>query len=183
METADSYQISGDWTDLNALSGIDIGQQITLHNAGRAGDIIEVAVSAIEPSVSLRGVAIKALEPQYRIGPQEVAIWARYIRYDLNGTITPQPQHKCLLNVQSISDIEEVGSIPSSLLTTNDKDMLLKISVGNLSDIAFLMASQLSSLLEVQQETLSQLKLLNARIEEAFETNITEDDANVYSGN
>lgn len=182
METVESYQISGDWTDLNAISGIDIGQQLTLHNAGRAGDIIEVAVSAIEPSVSFRGIAIKALEPQYRVSPQSVSVWARYIRYDLNGTITPTAQHKCLLSVQAISDIEEVGAIPSSLLTTNDEDMLLKISVGNLPDIAFLMASQLSSLLEAQQETVSQLKLLNARIEEAFETNITEDDVNVYSG-
>lgn len=128
METVNGYQISGDWTDLNTLSGIAIGQQITLHNAGRAGDIIEVAVSAIEPLASFRGVAIKSLDPQYRAGPQENTIWVRYIRYDLNGTITPEVQHKCLLNVQAISDIEEVGSLPSTLLTTNDRAMRLKTS-------------------------------------------------------
>ena len=128
METVNGYQISGAWTDLNTLTGIVIGQQITLHNAGRAGDIIEVAVSDIEPIVSFRGVAIKALAPQYRVAPQDFTVWVRYIRYDLNGTITPTAQHKCLLNVQEIADIEEVGAIPSTLLTTNDKTMRIKTS-------------------------------------------------------
>lgn len=176
METVSDYEISGEWVNVNTLSSIAIGQQITLHNAGRAGDIIEVAVSELEPSTSFRGVPIKSLTPQFRVAPQIFPIWVRYIRYDLNGTITPEPQRKCLLNVQSIADIQEIGGIPSTLLTSNDKDMLLKVSIGNLSDVAYVLASQLSSIVEYQENIALQLRLLNAKTEEAFETQITQDD-------
>lgn len=176
MQTENDYPISSSWVDINELSGIAIGQQMALHNAGRAGDIIEVAVSELEPISTFRGIAIKALTPMFLVSPQDLPLWVRYIRYDLTGTITPLPVRTCLLNVQSIADIQEIGGIPSALLTSNDKDMLLKVSIGNLSDVAYVLASQLSSLVESQENTVLQLRLLNAKTEEAFETQITQDD-------
>ena len=72
---------------------------------------------------------------------------------------------------------------PNDLLTS-DKigERAVKVSIENLGEVGFLIATQLASLVEAQEQTLSQLKLLNARTEEAFETNIQEDDADVYSG-
>ena len=128
MQTENDYPISSSWIDINALSGIAIGQQMALHNAGRAGDIIEVAVSELEPISTFRGIAIKALSPMFLVSPQDLPLWVRYIRYDLTGTITPLPVRTCLLNVQSIADIQEIGGIPPSLLTTNDEYMSLKVS-------------------------------------------------------
>lgn len=128
MQTENDYPISSSWIDINALSGIAIGQQMALHNAGRAGDIIEVAVSELEPISTFRGVAIKALSPMFLVSPQDLPLWVRYIRYDLTGTITPLPVRTCLLNVQSIADIQEIGGIPPSLLTTNDESMRIKTS-------------------------------------------------------
>lgn len=135
METANGFQIDTNWTDLNVLTGIAIGQQMLLHNAGRAGDIIEVAVSEIEPIVVFRGVPVKSLDPQFRIAPQEFAVWVRHIRYDLNGTIIPPAQRNCLLNVQEIADIEQVGGIPSALLTSNDENMRLKVKDRDSPDL------------------------------------------------
>ena len=134
MQTENDYPISSSWVDINALSGIAIGQQMALHNAGRAGDIIEVAVSELEPISTFRGIAIKALSPMFLVSPQDLPLWVRYIRYDLTGTITPLPVRTCLINVQSIADIQEIGGIPSSLLTTNDESMRLKTSSASIQE-------------------------------------------------
>ena len=102
-----------------------------LHNAGRAGDIIEVVVSELEPIASFRGVPIKSLDPQFRVAPQEFPVWVRHIRYDIAGSVIPTGQRTCLLNVQELSDIEQASGVPSALLTGNDENMRLKVRTDN----------------------------------------------------
>lgn len=109
-----TYQITGDWAALSVLTNIPIGKPMILSNAGRAGDIIEVIISDIQPSISDRGVPVKQLDSQYRIAGQSKEAWVRYIRYDLNGTITPTKT--CLLSVQDASLILEADAFSNDLI-------------------------------------------------------------------
>lgn len=131
MPTNDAIKIGGTWTNLNTLAGVEVGSQLLIQNLGRAGDIIELAISDAQPSESFRGVSIRQIEKLYRITPANT-VWVRYIRYDLNGTNQPEAARLCLVSVQSGNEIQEVSAVPSSLLTKNDENMRLRVSSADL---------------------------------------------------
>tara|TARA_R110002110_G_scaffold415850_1_gene658018 strand:+ start:33648 stop:34748 length:1101 start_codon:yes stop_codon:yes gene_type:complete len=114
-----NYSITGNWTALSVVTGIAVGLPVVLTNAGRAGDLLEVVISDTEPLASDRGVPIKALDAQYTVSGQSQEAWMRYVRYDLNGTITPSPARTCLLSVQDSAFVQESRAIPSDLMTNN----------------------------------------------------------------
>lgn len=127
-----NYQITGQWAALSVVTGISVGLPVILTNAGRAGDLLEVIVSDTEPLESDRGEPLAQLLRSYRISGQTEEIWIRYIRYDLNGTITPALAKTCLLSVQSASLVSSDGGIPIDLYTSTVRgERALKVSAEN----------------------------------------------------
>jgi hypothetical protein len=163
MATNNTYPIGRDWVNLNNLTGIKIGETMYLQNLGRSGDLIEIAISAQIPLDGFRGIAIPQMAPWYRAQSDKGAVWVRLIQYDLTGTITPSQSKTCLLSVQENLDISELrGSISGGSSGGLDADSLI---VSSLLDIK-------ESLNAVNDN----LKLLNARAEEAWETRIILED-------
>jgi len=155
------YKLDNNWVALSSLSGIPIGSPAIVQNIGRAGDLVEVIIKPQKPLDSERGLSFGQITPLYRIEGNIAEAWLRYIRYDLNGTITPQDLRTCLVSIQSGECI------------TEDNGRL------NESQIALLnegLNPVLSSLTDSNEMIANQIRLLNARIEEAFETRIELED-------
>jgi len=114
-----NYTISREWTSVSILTGHAIGMPFSITNAGRAGDLIEVIVSDTQPAVEDRGEPLAQLLRSYNISGQTQEVWIRYIRYDLNGTILPEPSRVCQISIQHDSFIVDQGGIPPDLLTNN----------------------------------------------------------------
>lgn len=120
MATINALRISGSWTDLNFISGIAIGFELIIQNLGRAGDIVEIAISEIQPTESYRGIALEQIRKSYRVTPS-ARVWVRYIRYDLTQTIIPQPSRLCGISVQVNSEIQDSSDIPYGLITASNR--------------------------------------------------------------
>jgi len=115
-----NYTISREWTSVSVLTGHAIGIPFSITNAGRAGDLIEVIVSDTQPAVDDRGEPLAQLLRSYNISGQAQEVWIRYIRYDLNGTILPEPSRVCQISIQHNSFITEQGGIPLDAITDSD---------------------------------------------------------------
>lgn len=107
-----AYLIDKDWIAASSLTGIPIGESLSIQNAGRAGDLVELILSSSVPELSDRGYAVRSIDPLYRISGQSVELWIRYIRYDLTGTITPKPLRKCTVNIMDNEQISEACALP-----------------------------------------------------------------------
>ena len=72
---------------------------------------------------------------------------------------------------------------PNDLLTS-DKigERAVKVSLDNLSDVEGLLVSSLFGISDTLLEINRQMRLLNTRIEEAFETKIKESDIDEHTG-
>jgi len=81
-DTENAFEITGGaYIDLNTLTGIAAGTELTLQNVGGANDIIEVAVSASQPATSFRGLRLEQNQ-FYGVAAGENTVWCRYIRID-----------------------------------------------------------------------------------------------------
>ena len=109
-----AHLIDKDWIATSLLTGFPIGGTLSIQNAGRAGDLVELILSSSEPSLTDRGYVVRNIDPLYRVSGQSVELWIRYIRYDLTGTITPQAARKCLVNISDNEQISEASSSPES---------------------------------------------------------------------
>lgn len=163
-----AFEISNQWTSIFNLTGFLVGEPINIQNAGRAGDLLELVISIDQPSDDERGYVVRSLDPMFRITGQSSDVWIRYIRYDINCTITPRDNARCLANISNNEQITTMDSYPVESLILQERIMLLDV---------------LSGLAESTALTLDQIRLLNARYEEATETNINlEDIKNANSG-
>lgn len=123
-----AYLIGKDWVGVSQLTGIEIGETLSIQNAGRAGDLVELILSSSEPLLEDRGYVIRNIDPLYRVSGQSVELWVRYIRYDLNGTITPQAKRECLVNIMDNEQIAEASTLPVDVYTSNDPSKRIKTS-------------------------------------------------------
>lgn len=156
-----AYLIDSEWQAISKLTGISIGSDLNIQNAGRAGDLVELIISDLEPASTDRGDVIRSLDPRYSISGQDSEVWIRYIRYDLNCTITPDENRRCLVNISDTNFIAPAGS--------GSKEEQERILKSILYDV-------FSGLIDSNQQILTELKLLNARYEEATETRIIKGD-------
>lgn len=115
-----NYTISREWTAVSTLTGHAIGMPFSVTNAGRAGDLIEVIVSDAQPALEDRGEPLAQLLRSYNISGQTQEVWIRYIRYDLNGTITPELSRVCQVSILYESFITEQGGIPLDAITDSE---------------------------------------------------------------
>ena len=121
------FDITNQWTVL----GTTLSATVNAQNLGRAGDLIEIITADTQPLESERGYALSQLNKTYRISGYTGLIWARYIRYDLNGTNKPADARKCLLNVQEGGQITEVSDIPVQLLSDGELANTSRLKVSN----------------------------------------------------
>lgn len=76
----------------------------------------------------------------------------------------------------------KLDGIPNDTLTSDVvNERAFKVSLSNLDEVAHLVATQLSTIVDSMTDLNNQMALLNARLEEAFETQIKEEDTDVYS--
>ena len=155
-----AYLISPEWERVSTITGIQIGESLSIQNTGRAGDLLELIISDLMPTDE-RGHVIRSLDPMFKVEGQDSEVWIRYIRYDLNCTITPKPQARCLANISDNTQIAESGTLPITSHENQPSTILL---------------NAVYSLIDSNQDILQEMKLLNARYEEATETRITKED-------
>ena len=162
-ETVNDYAIGKDWINLNELTGHQVGIELVIQNVGYAGDIVEVAISDVEPIVGFRGVGLFQFKPLYRVTESLNPTWVRFVRYDRN--VNDVGNKTVLINVQTESNINDSAVLPPDLYTINlSGNKALSVSTG---------LETFSSELEGSNKAiLKQLQLLNARFEEAFDTKI-----------
>lgn len=158
-----AYLIGPEWEAVSDLTKIRIGDFVSLQNAGRAGDLLEIIISTDKPLESDRGHVIRSLDPMFRVQGQDKEIWIRYIRYDLNCTITPEPQRRCLANISDSDSIDQTSALHIETF---------------LVEMGATINQVLSDLNQSNQDVAKQIKLLNMRYEEATETHIQESDVN-----
>jgi hypothetical protein len=123
-----AYQITPQWQAVSVLTGYAIGQQLSIQNAGRAGDLIELIISDTEPATTDRSYVVRSLDPVYRVSGQTQEVWVRYVRYDLNGTITPEPARRCLANITDNEQIAESSALPVAVYTEDGPAQRIKVS-------------------------------------------------------
>lgn len=83
-DTIDPVSVSSTWTDINTLSGIASGTEITCQNLGEPQDLLELWTSAIAPDVNARGVIVTQFD-QFRVSAGESTVWGRYtVRHGKN---------------------------------------------------------------------------------------------------
>jgi len=80
-DTLDAFEISGAWTDLNALTGIVAGTSLLLQNVGGSNDVIDLAISSSEPNLTFEGVELFQ-NKFFGVDAGENTIWAKYKRAD-----------------------------------------------------------------------------------------------------
>ena len=115
-----NYQIRNDWESVSSITSHAVGMPFSITNAGRAGDLIEVIVQDAKPADSDRGEPLAQLLRSYNISGQTTDVWIRYIRYDLNGTINPQPSRSCQVSIQHHSFITSQGGVPLDAITDSE---------------------------------------------------------------
>jgi hypothetical protein len=120
MSTLNSLDVGTSWTDLNSLSGIPEGAEIFLQCTGKAGDIIDVAISESQPSNSFRGVPIYQARGQRRVPAGSSKVWVRYLR---NDDTTPS-KSVTKIQVQIEPAISELSSLSLS------QDFLIRVGLG-----------------------------------------------------
>ena len=120
-------EITNQWTAL----GTTLAATVNAQNLGRAGDLIEIITGDTQPLETQRGYALAQLNKTYRISGYDGLIWARYIRYDLNGTNKPADARVCLLNVQEGAVITEVSDIPLQVLTGDEINSASRVKVSS----------------------------------------------------
>ena len=113
--TEPSYQIGMDWTDVEALTGIEQVSELIIQNQGRAGDIIECAIDSVQPDYA--GVSISQFTAK-RITPDE-KVWIRYVRYDIQPGSYENQDRKCKVKILSNSQIQDVSAINYDLISGN----------------------------------------------------------------
>ena len=129
-ETANSYRIGKDWINLNTETGLPVGTEFILQNTGIAGDIVEIAISALQPIAGFRGVGIFQFNPFYRVSDKAIPVWVRFIRYDRNDLDVGQKT--VLLSVQTNPEIQDTNSIPFDLYDSEVIDnRLIKVSASD----------------------------------------------------
>ena len=181
------FEIDNQWQALGTTAGVTLNAQ----NMGRAGDLIEVITSNTKPLETDRGYALSQLNKTYRIGGYTGLVWVRYIRYDLNGTIKPADNRKCLLNIQEGSIITEVSDTPSQLLTTSviDSASRLKVSASTRAETQivrgdFFVGASVRPLIPVNNDYNSVIKAPSDKyivIEDAIiETDFTVTDSSTF---
>jgi len=120
-------EITNQWTAL----GTTLAATVNAQNLGRAGDLIEIITGDTQPIETQRGYALTQLNKTYRISGYDGLIWARYIRYDLNGTNKPADARVCLLNVQEGAVVTEVADIPLQVLTGGELSDSARLKVSS----------------------------------------------------
>lgn len=156
-----AYLLKGEWESISVIAGYPVGASVYIQNSGRAGDIVEIIISSGKPDDTARGWAIRSLDPSFRVSGQDFDVWVRYIRYDIAGTIIPEPARRCLTNISDNEQITQASTFP-----VDSNSAIMQTIINDL----------ISDLTEASKETAYQLTLLNRRFEEAFETGIFEDD-------
>lgn len=113
-----AYNITSAWQSLYSLTGKPIGTQLYIQNAGMAGDIIEIIRSDTQPSPADRGDVIKSIDPRYRITSAS-DVWVRYIRYDINETISPGAYRVCLASIGDDELVQDQAGINPEMVGGN----------------------------------------------------------------
>lgn len=92
-DTVDAFDIGKDWTNLNTLSGVAVGNAVILQNVGGPNDIIDTAISVSQPAADFNGIRLEQNQ-FYSTSAGDNDIWVRYIRLDRQniGTRTTKIQ-------------------------------------------------------------------------------------------
>lgn len=156
-ETDNFIPIGQNWVNLNSLASISSGKSVYIQNIGIPGDLISIAISKTEPQEPFFGVALNQLNPMVFVEDPVFDVWVKFYRFD---SLDNYPNIKSRIQV----------------FTT---DNALKFSFGGNSstDNNSVVQSVLNSINDVSL----QLRLMNARIEEAFETRIKQEDVRQWN--
>ena len=127
--------IGNQWEALSGLTGITIGDQFYMQNAGRAGDLIEVIINTNQPTVNDRGAPLRQFDPIYRVSDQTTEVWVRAIKYTLQGGVLPEDKYKCLLDVTQSPSVSSTSALPDSIYTAPDQTRRLKVSTATREEL------------------------------------------------
>ena len=150
----DALEIPQEWINLNLLSGHAVGTSLVLQNISSPGDLFSLFIGLRKPDDAFCGVALDQVKNIATVDEPGFSVWVRY--YRLDGAI-PYPAKVGRLQVQEKGKGITIGNTvdKSSII---DYTPVLSVIINTLKDNAI------------------ELKLLNARIEEAFQTNIKQGD-------
>ena len=154
-DTVDAYDIGQDWVNINELILLPVGESLLLQNVGIPGDVISLALSDAQPDKEFIGVALDQLNPMQVVESATKPLWARFYRFD---NLEPYPSRKGLLQIQPLNE-----AITPFFKSSTAGDDITNLILQN-------------NLVRAINAVEFQLKLLNARFEENFETGITEVD-------
>lgn len=162
-ETKDQYRISQTWTNLNDLTSTAIGTDLILQNIGYPGDNISVAITSDQPSDDFRGILLNQINPMTLVSGYNRPVWVRYYRFD---NVDKYPQRTGFLQVQLASN--PIVPFIATKHPNESEDFV------PLSEETFVIAA--NRLFYAMSGIQEQLKLLNHRIEEGFQTRINLED-------
>ena len=100
-ETTSSFDIPNAWISLSSLTGKEAGTELVLQNTGHPGDIIEVAISELEPSSNYRGLHLDQVKSFYHVSAGLPEVWVKYMRADKGTTYN----RRCPLQVTTPSTV------------------------------------------------------------------------------
>lgn len=80
-DTLNAFTIPGTWTNVNTLTGIDVGTKLILQNVGTANDVLDLAISSTQPASEFEGVELFQ-NRFFNVDAGENDLWAKYKRLD-----------------------------------------------------------------------------------------------------
>jgi len=149
--TLDAVEVGSDWTDLNALSGVNAGSEYDIQVVGAPQDLLEIWFSSTEPDSGQRGEVLKQIDPAKRIAAGEGRLWGRYFIPSRN--IDQYTEKKTRVQIRRV--------LSESLEQTAYNDIQ--------TDAAFATVDLLSSIL-------LELRRLNAYYAEGFGNKLNDED-------
>lgn len=160
--TRNAIRIPQEWVNLNELASVSFGDSFIIQNLGPPGDLISIAISDSAPEPDFYGVALNQLNPMAFVDNPDKSVWVRFYRFD---SMDSYPQITGLIQV-----IPPQGSIYVGL------GGAIASGQGSGSTGQIESNPMMNEIRSSVSALFKQLKLLNYRIEEAFETRIKLED-------
>lgn len=119
MATAEAIKLTGNWLNLNTLSGITEGQKVTIQNVGSPNDLIAFALSDEAPSEGFRGWNAAPYAEMIEIGANQQPVWAKALKRSGSTTASAYIQ----FSAEPITDSPGGGGVTISPETKSNKTL------------------------------------------------------------
>lgn len=123
------YKLSSQWTAVSTLTGIPVGEHITIQNQGKSSDFIEVISSPTKPDSSQHSTKIDSFSTVEVNASEE--LWIRYTRFNGVAGIDSQKLNVAIGTLDSTLSVKKLDVLSRSII--NPDSLYPRLMINSLS--------------------------------------------------